>query len=344
MLGYLNGRGWRFPANAVDQYFAPAAQGVPVERPGSPAEVLRSSVESVDRYCAFQLNRANATNPAIHTFRPLHFVGGTVYPAGQVAWAPATDQSAALATDANNYQVQLNSAGQPIPGTVTDANGNTPPNGDAAWSGAPTSIYSSALGGNLPLSFYGTGSTGGMTPGATAGIGMSPASQQALYNTVGGALKTTGATIAAIINSGNQMQIAQLQAQTQQQIAALNAQAARAQSAGNLQLAQQQQAQASQLQQFYQSLALRQAPATTALWIAGGVAAVAVLGAIVYFATRPAAPATAPASASRSSRTRANPTRSRRGGRAASWDYRLNNPLDATHSHALAVGSLRSGK
>lgn len=111
------------------------------------------------------------------------------------------------------------------------------------------------------------------------------ADNTALYNAVGGYLNTTGQTIAGILSSGNQLQIAQLNAQTQQQIAAMQAQASAAQQQGNAALAQQQQNAANQLRMFQQLLASRQQPANIALYAVASIAGLAIIGSIVYFAT-----------------------------------------------------------
>jgi hypothetical protein len=112
---------------------------------------------------------------------------------------------------------------------------------------------------------------------------LTPQQQTALFNTVGSAIGTAGSTIAAIIQSGNQVQIADIQARTQAQIAALQTQAQIAASQGNQALATQQANQAAQMQQFLALLA-QQKPDNTVLYVVGGIAALAVLGGIAYIA------------------------------------------------------------
>lgn len=114
------------------------------------------------------------------------------------------------------------------------------------------------------------------------GGGPSPA----MLGAIGGALGVAGQTISSIINSGNQLQIAQLNAQTQQQIAQLQLQAQRAQQQGNMQLAQQQAAQAAQLAQFQQAYLMRQQPSYTGLYIVGAVVALGIIGTFVVLGAR----------------------------------------------------------
>lgn len=127
---------------------------------------------------------------------------------------------------------------------------------------------------------------------------------------MGGALNTTGATIASIVASNNQSQIAQLQANTQRQIAALNLQGQQAAQQGNLALAQQNAASAQSLAQFNALLMSRLQPSNTAMYVIAGIAALVVIGGIVYAmgpsaGTRPASAATTTAT------TRDNPRRAR---------------------------------
>lgn len=147
-----------------------------------------------------------------------------------------------------------------------------------------------AQGGVLPSTV--PGAVGGGGGGISAG-------DQALYNTVASGLNTTGATIASVVQSNNQAQIASLQSQTQQQIASLQAAATQAQQQGNLALAQQQSAQAAQMQRFNALLLSRMQQPNTALYVVAGLAGLAIIGGIVYFAT------------SRRSEARDNPSHSR---------------------------------
>lgn len=139
-------------------------------------------------------------------------------------------------------------------------------------------------------SFYGS-TTGSTTTTTTSDTTKTPtdsgAQDLSVYNAVGGMLSTTGATIANIVNSGNQLEIARLNNQAREQIAQLQLQAASAAASGNAALAAEREREASQLQQFQALLAARQQPANMALYIVGGLAALGVLAGIVYFATRP---------------------------------------------------------
>lgn len=112
--------------------------------------------------------------------------------------------------------------------------------------------------------------------------GMSQADQTALFDMVSSGLNTTGATIAAIINSGDQLQISQLKSSTDLQIAALNQQAQQAQAAGNLALASQNAQRSAQLAQFQQAF-LMQPQSKTGLYIVAGVVVLGIIGAFVYF-------------------------------------------------------------
>lgn len=104
---------------------------------------------------------------------------------------------------------------------------------------------------------------------------------RALISAGAQAIGLIGTTISTAIQSGNQVQIAQIEAQSRQAVARLLLQAQQAQSAGNLaaaQLAQQQATQAAGLNQLMLALQGRQGPSTTTmLLIGGGVLAAALL-------------------------------------------------------------------
>lgn len=108
------------------------------------------------------------------------------------------------------------------------------------------------------------------------------AQNQALYNSIGPALNTTGAAITAAIQSNNQQQLAQMQLAAQTQIAQLQLQAQQATAAGNLSLAQQRLSQLGPLQQFQAQLNASTQQNTT-LYILGAIVALGVIGAAVYF-------------------------------------------------------------
>jgi len=132
-----------------------------------------------------------------------------------------------------------------------------------------------------PLDAQGTPLPSSVPQGGPIG-GAPSASDQALFNTVGGALNTTGATIASIVQSNNQVQIAQLQTQTQQQIAALQSSATQAQQQGNFALAQQNAQAAANLQRFNAYLLTRQQQPNIALYVVAGLAGLVIIGGIVY--------------------------------------------------------------
>lgn len=109
--------------------------------------------------------------------------------------------------------------------------------------------------------------------------------QTALYGVIGGVLNTAGQTIGQIIASGNQVQIAQLTAQTNQRIAQLMSEAQQAQANGNLTLARQQAAQAQAAQQAMTQLGLttqQQPTSNTGLYVVAGIVGLGVVGAVIY--------------------------------------------------------------
>ncbi len=126
-----------------------------------------------------------------------------------------------------------------------------------------------------------------------------PAQQTQLFSAIGGILNTTGAGIAAVIQSNNQMQLAQLQAQTQIEIAKLTSQSQQSMSAGNQTLAQQQAAQAAMLQQFQAMLAGQQ-QSKTPYYVMGAVGVLMLIGGVIIFASKPSP---APVKQARSTRS-----------------------------------------
>lgn len=133
---------------------------------------------------------------------------------------------------------------------------------------------------------YDSGGNPTSQPPSSGGGGMTSAQQTALFNTIGGALNTTGSTIASIVQSNNQAQIAQLQTQAQQTIATLNAESQQATAAGNIALAQQRSQQAAQLQTFMMQYLGQQRPSNTGLYVVAGLVGLTMIGAIVYFVAR----------------------------------------------------------
>jgi hypothetical protein len=181
-----------------------------------------------------------------------------VLPAGQVT---AAGGAAAMTQDAQGNWIDAN-------GNICDSDGTN------CSIQNPTIVPTTA-----PPATPSSGSSGTSAPTNTAA---SQASQNALYSTVGSALNTTGATIASIVASNNQANIAQLQTQTQQQIAALNVQAQQAQQQGNIALAQIRAQQAVALGEFNSQLLTQLQPQNTGLYMIGGLVALGVIGGIIY--------------------------------------------------------------
>jgi len=320
LVGYFNGRGAGLQSNCYDVNSSVAAAG-------TQQALLFQASRTVDQYCAIQRQQQNVGAVAPRGGFPGATLLPRLYPAGQASALPLGHSSpvsgaAWVGNDQNGNSAEYYSDYTFIPGTVRDLSGNTI---------ADTSIGAIQSYAAIPGAGTGTVATGSTAAVAT----MSPAAQQALYSAVSTGLNTTGATIAGIVNSGNQLQIASLASQTQTQIAQLQAAAQQAQAAGNLQLAQQNSAQAAQMQQFYQLLALKQQPTMMLVYAGAAVVGFVLLGTIVYFATRP--PPVAP---------RSNPSDgSYFGNLRGHADHHLRsfrNPMNRMHDDAIHVGALRS--
>jgi hypothetical protein len=178
-------------------------------------------------------------------------------------------------------------AGQALPeGAVFDTSGGYTDPATGNQYDSSGNLINSSTPAALPPSITASVSTPSTpattTTPSTTSSAASQASQTALFNTVGGALNTTGATIASIVASNNQASIAQLQAQTQQQVAALTVQAQQAQQQGNVALAQIRAQQATALAQFNGQLLTQMQPQNTGLYVVGGLVALGVVGAILY--------------------------------------------------------------
>jgi len=111
-------------------------------------------------------------------------------------------------TDANGDPAPVDSSGNPI----------ALPGGAALWSNSHDTGSSSST---TIMAGYGSGSS---TSGGTSQPPVTATNLAPILNTIGTGLNVAGSTIVGIMNSNNQLQIAQLNAQTQQLIAGLQAQ------------------------------------------------------------------------------------------------------------------------
>jgi len=150
-----------------------------------------------------------------------------------------------------------------------------------------TNPYANAL--DMGLNQIGSTQTvTGITEDPTSMSGVtSPTDNTALYDAVAGGLNTAGTTIASIIASNDRVQIAGLASAAQLQIAALNQQANAARNAGNMTLASQAAQRADQMQMFYAQLQAKNAQTNTPMYLLAGLAALGIVGAVIYFANKP---------------------------------------------------------